>query len=753
MAELNARIVAKASGTASEEPLAADLEVAELAVNTADGKLFTKHTDGSIVTISGGGGDAGTGLTGASSDAVGGFNLSSFPVSIPSNAAVGDLAVISGSVRAGGDPNSVVPIAVPSGWTLASSQGYTSSSSTVADLLSFVLHKELDASDISAGSVSLSLTTSSAGDDWFVQIASFSNATLGAVTIVDTTSTGSLPVGGYDFTGPAAPAGGFTISVATSVYAFNTTSGVRMTPLSGADVAWLNPATDGSGYESGVVRRVSSFLGTGINSFNILALNNIGSPVALTDGYHIVSAPVIPKPPEGAATLSALNDVNTTNPSPAFSVDFEGPYPYVTQAGAPSTEQAKTGTTSFKGTDSYGSLDFGTVLQSTTKRYDCWSFWLYNTNTLNSTYRVALGGTLQALSSGTGYAIYTRDTGFGLYSNSAFSEVGTLPTIAANQWHHFAVQVDFGSSSGLTRAPASVSVWVDGSIAVNNETWPQALAAYSVESEVLEFAWASSSAGTSHNKYYDDLRVCQTDTPITSMTTSTIVEADYDAAVDATQIDLVPLMGLVYNGSKWTPGWPSYYPPASGSLAYSVLEGTSYSSGSLEITGLDQIPFSSADVPSGDTWKFYVNAAFGAGVFASSTLGTTAFNVHPTKGAGVRTDNGVTLRLEGDVSATDNTPEVRFETGSSRLPTPTGNYLGFKLPSSYSVDQTYTLPLVDGSSDYVLVTNGSGVLSWSSPRVALGIAEYADDAAAGTGGVASGSLYYNTGSSSYVLKS
>ena len=56
MAELNARIIAKASATAAEEPLTGDLEVAELAVNTADGKLFTKHTDGSIVTISGGGG-------------------------------------------------------------------------------------------------------------------------------------------------------------------------------------------------------------------------------------------------------------------------------------------------------------------------------------------------------------------------------------------------------------------------------------------------------------------------------------------------------------------------------------------------------------------------------------------------------------------------------------------------------------------------------------------------------------------------
>ena len=56
MAELNAPIIAKASATAGEVPLATDLEVAEIAVNTADGKLFTKHTDDSIKEISGSGG-------------------------------------------------------------------------------------------------------------------------------------------------------------------------------------------------------------------------------------------------------------------------------------------------------------------------------------------------------------------------------------------------------------------------------------------------------------------------------------------------------------------------------------------------------------------------------------------------------------------------------------------------------------------------------------------------------------------------
>ena len=56
MADFIARIKPKKSSVAGEVPQASDLHISELAVNTADGKLFVKHTDNTIKEISGGGG-------------------------------------------------------------------------------------------------------------------------------------------------------------------------------------------------------------------------------------------------------------------------------------------------------------------------------------------------------------------------------------------------------------------------------------------------------------------------------------------------------------------------------------------------------------------------------------------------------------------------------------------------------------------------------------------------------------------------
>lgn len=70
----------------------------------------------------------------------------------------------------------------------------------------------------------------------------------------------------------------------------------------------------------------------------------------------------------------------------------------------------------------------------------------------------------------------------------------------------------------------------------------------------------------------------------------------------------------------------------------------------------------------------------------------------------------------------------------------------------YSTQPTFA-PLADGDVIQYSTANSAWQPSGGSGlRSALGIGEYADDAAAGTGGVASGALYYNTTSSDYRLK-
>ena len=46
------RIILKKSTVAAKVPLAADMEIGELAINTADAKLYTKHSDGTVKALS-----------------------------------------------------------------------------------------------------------------------------------------------------------------------------------------------------------------------------------------------------------------------------------------------------------------------------------------------------------------------------------------------------------------------------------------------------------------------------------------------------------------------------------------------------------------------------------------------------------------------------------------------------------------------------------------------------------------------------
>ena len=45
------KVITKKSTVAGKVPLSSDLDIGELAVNTADKKLYTKHSNGSVVLI------------------------------------------------------------------------------------------------------------------------------------------------------------------------------------------------------------------------------------------------------------------------------------------------------------------------------------------------------------------------------------------------------------------------------------------------------------------------------------------------------------------------------------------------------------------------------------------------------------------------------------------------------------------------------------------------------------------------------
>ena len=47
------RVITKKSTVAGKSPVASDLEIGELAVNTADAKLYTKHSNGQIIALNG----------------------------------------------------------------------------------------------------------------------------------------------------------------------------------------------------------------------------------------------------------------------------------------------------------------------------------------------------------------------------------------------------------------------------------------------------------------------------------------------------------------------------------------------------------------------------------------------------------------------------------------------------------------------------------------------------------------------------
>ena len=124
--------------------------------------------------------------------------------------------------------------------------------------------------------------------------------------------------------------------------------------------------------------------------------------------------------------------------------------------------------------------------------------------------------------------------------------------------------------------------------------------------------------------------------------------------------------------------------------------------------------FTSADAL-GEQTKIYTNSIYGLGLgqWTTTATGVGSFiNLHHSEGIQLRADAGI-YYFSQYFTTTDGTPEIRLTSGNAFNPGGVGNYLGFKLPAGYSADQTYTLPVLDGSAGQVLSTDGSGVMSWA----------------------------------------
>ena len=115
------------------------------------------------------------------------------------------------------------------------------------------------------------------------------------------------------------------------------------------------------------------------------------------------------------------------------------------------------------------------------------------------------------------------------------------------------------------------------------------------------------------------------------------------------------------------------------------------------------------------------------------------------------TATGTVLTLSDSANTTtvnlilDNQKEIRF-----RETTANGtNYIALKAPASVSADLTFTLPATDGTNGQVLSTNGSGVLSFTTPSA--GISWQSAIKTSGFTAVAGEGYFCNTTSSAFTV--
>ena len=187
---------------------------------------------------------------------------------------------------------------------------------------------------------------------------------------------------------------------------------------------------------------------------------------------------------------------------------------------------------------------------------------------------------------------------------------------------------------------------------------------------------------------------------------------------------------LLYRSGFWV---NEFGPPANISMSsIGELKDVTYfqpgvQAGVLTIENMGSINLDSPEIANGFTFDFGYNSTYGIGMEALRDSDSTGSAVYAARDRGItlRADVNI-VRLTGRPTVATNRPELRFETGDSGASTPTGEYIGFKMPQTVYESTTYILPDRDGDTGDILATNGLGGLVWTAPQSAGALGDLSD---------------------------
>ena len=423
----------------------------------------------------------------------------------------------------------------------------------------------------------------------------------------------------------------------------------------------------------------------------------------------------------GTSDVQVLDDLEdvTASGMASFYQSFESSLPPEQVednggGGSLSIEHARTGIQSFKMTEAYGGgYSIGEPFTYNSSNYDVISLWIYSSVELDTDHRQVLGGNKKSIVTGSGWTIYTRDTGFSFYANGSFTEFGTRPTIPANQWNNFIVQLHWGN--GRAQAPTNMSIWVNGTLQCDADPSGIAYLPHGTSEDTARFIFAQSASTTDFDRWVDDVRVAQTTDPIVAPGTASINVSAVEEVIAQSTNPIIPGSPLVYDGNQWTAGTVDMW-----GLQLKDLSDVTYVPSGLRMTidGVRAYGFAASDNRAATNERVLANSNFGTVLYSGDSNSIESWvAAYASKGVQLCSTDG-DFYFSGHWDPDDRRAPKLWLTDHNPWATERdAAKIGFAMPEGLAegYEQAYTLPSSDGTSGQVLQTDGSGQMSWVDP--------------------------------------